>query len=163
GWKIPALNIVYADKDGTIGWVAAGATPVRKGWDGLLPVPGAASQYEWQGYLAVKDLPQVFNPKGHFVATANHNILPPGYKREMSYEWASPYRFERVKTRLLAKKKLDVDDFKSIQHDSTSIPGQALARLVKAVDMKDAALEPFVKLLADWDGELSDKTPAGPL
>src|SRR5262249_23602209 len=28
-WKIPALNMVYADVDGTIGWVAAGLTPIR--------------------------------------------------------------------------------------------------------------------------------------
>ena len=33
GWKVPALNIVYADVDGHIGWVAAGLTPVRKGWE----------------------------------------------------------------------------------------------------------------------------------
>src|SRR5262249_25076329 len=68
-WKIPALNFVYADRDGTVGWVAAGLTPVRKGHDGLLPVPGASGQYEWQGYLDVKELPQSFNPPGHFLAT----------------------------------------------------------------------------------------------
>ena len=42
-WKIPSLNFVYADVDGNIGWVAAAQTPIRKGWDGLLPVPGAAA------------------------------------------------------------------------------------------------------------------------
>jgi len=65
--------------------VAAGLTPIRKGWDGLLPVPGAAGAYEWQGYLAVKDLPQTFNPPGHIIATANHNILPPGYKYAIGF------------------------------------------------------------------------------
>jgi penicillin amidase len=162
-WKIPALNMVYADKDGTIGWVAAGATPIRKGWDGLLPVPGAGGKYEWQGFLPVKDLPQVFNPKSHFVATANHNILPEGYKHEISYEWAPPYRYERVKQRLLAKKKLNLEDFKSIQHDVVSIPGQTLARLAKMVDLKVKYVYAYDKLLADWDGELSASSRAGPL
>ena len=41
------------------GWVAAGLAPVRRDWDGLLPVPGAEGRYEWQGYLAMKDLPHV--------------------------------------------------------------------------------------------------------
>ena len=38
---MPSENLVYADVDGNIGWVAAGIAPVRKGWSGLLPVPGA--------------------------------------------------------------------------------------------------------------------------
>jgi penicillin amidase len=162
-WKIPALNFVYADRDGTVGWVAAGLTPVRKGHDGLLPVPGASGQYEWQGYLDVKELPQSFNPPGHFLATANHNILPPGYPHQIAYDWAPPYRYLRVKHRLESKAKFDLDDFKAIQHDETSIPGQALARLVKAVDMEDPRLDPYVKLLAGWDGLMAKGSAAAPL
>jgi penicillin G amidase len=162
-WKIPALNFVYADREGTIGWVAAGLTPVRKGWDGLLPVPGASGAYEWQGYLPVKDLPQVFNPPGHFLATANHNILPPGYPHQIAYEWAAPYRYLRVKHRLEAKKKLDLDDFKAIQHDETSLPGQALVRLVKAMDLQDPELDPYARLLAGWDGLTAKDSAAAPL
>ncbi len=162
-WKLPALNFVYADRDGTIGWVANGLTPIRKGWDGLLPVPGAGGKYEWQGFRDVKDLPQSFNPPAHFLATANHKILPPGYSHEIAYEWAPSYRFLRVKARLEAGKKLDLNDFKSIQHEQTSLPGLALARLVKTVDMDDPALDPYVKLLAGWDGVLSKDSRAGPL
>ena len=47
-------NMVYADTDGNIGWVATALTPVRKGWDGLLPVPGAPGTHEWQGFLEVR-------------------------------------------------------------------------------------------------------------
>ncbi|HYT94273.1 MAG TPA: penicillin acylase family protein, partial [Gemmataceae bacterium] len=162
-WKIPALNFVFADKDGNIGWVANGLTPLRKSHDGLLPVPGAGGEYEWQGFLDVKDLPQSFNPKSHFLATANHNILPPGYKGEISHEWAPPYRFLRVKQRLEGKKKFTLDDFKSIQHEETSLPGQALARLIKEVDLRNPQLGPYAKLLAGWDGVLSKDSRAGPL
>ncbi len=82
-WKVPAENMVYADVDGNIGWVAAALTPVRKGWDGLLPVPGAKSVYEWQGFLPCEQLPQSHNPSSHYVATANRNRpclihCPPG-------------------------------------------------------------------------------------
>ena len=34
GWKVPSENIVYADVDGNIGWVAAGLAPVRPNWRG---------------------------------------------------------------------------------------------------------------------------------
>ncbi len=163
GWKVPALNMVYADVDGNIGWVAAGLTPVRKGWEGLLPVPGASGAYEWQRFLEVKEYPQVFNPATHFVATANHNILPAGYDHEIGYEWAPIYRYARIKQRLEADRKFDLRDMKSIQHDSTSLPGQTLARLVKGLEVRDPALKPYADLLAGWDGVLSIDSQAGAL
>lgn len=161
--KMPSENMIYADVDGNIGWVAAALTPVRKGWDGLLPVPGVKGAYEWQGFLPLGDLPQAHNPASHYVATANHNILPPGYPHEIAYEWTPPYRFARVKQRLEGQKKFTLDDFQSIQHDNTSLPGLTLARLVKSVDMQDAALKPHVELLGSWDGVLSAGSRAGAL
>jgi penicillin G amidase len=163
-WKIPALNFVYADREGTIGWVAAGLTPVRKTWDGLLPVPGASGRYEWQGHLSVKDLPQTFNPPGHVLATANHNILPPGYRHEIAYEWAPRYRYAVVMGRLERKNKLDLDDFKSIQHEERSLPGLGLAKLVLGkVDLRDPQLEPYARLLLGWDGVMARGSGAAAL
>jgi penicillin amidase len=161
-WKSPGENFVYADVDGQIGWVAAGLAPIRKGWDGLLPVPGSSGQYEWQGYLPQNELPQSFNPRDHWLATANHNILPPGYKHEIAYEWASPHRFLRIQERLSAGSKFSLDDFQTIQHDNTSLPGRALAAALKGVALPPE-LASFAKLIADWDGVLSRDSKAGPL
>jgi penicillin amidase len=163
GWKIPALNMVYADIDGNIGWVAAGLTPIRNGWRGLFPVPGASSSYEWQGFLEVKDLPQAFNPPSGYIATANHNILPKDYRHEIAYEWAAPYRFQRIRQRLEEQKRFNREDFQSIQHDNTSLPGQELARLVRKLDIKDVKIRPHAELLAAWDGSLERESQAGPL
>ncbi len=162
-WKAPSENMVYADVEGNIGWVAAALTPVRKGWDGLLPIPGAQGAYEWQGFLPLRELPQAHNPASHFVATANHNILPAGYRPAVGYEWAPPYRFARIKERLGGKKKFTPEDFQAIQHDNTSLPGLALVRLLKAVDVQDQELQPYVELLAGWDGVLSVGSRAGAL
>jgi penicillin amidase len=162
GWKIPALNMAYADVDGEIGWVAAGATPIRKAGDGLLPVPGASGDYDWQGFLKVADLPQSFNPPNHWIATANHNILPPGYRHLISYEWSAPYRFQRIRERLTAAGKFTLADFQSIQHESTSLPARELAELLRRIDVPPE-LAPFRKLLCEWDGVLSRDAAAGPL
>ncbi len=162
-WKTPSENMVYADVDGNIGWVAAALTPVRKGWDGLLPVPGAKGTYEWQGFLSVPELPQMHNPAKHYVATANHNILPTGYKQAIAYEWAPSYRFNRIQQRLEEKKKFTLEDCQSIQHDITSLPGLALVRLCKQVDLQAPDLRPYVELLAAWDGVLSTDSRAGAL
>ena len=132
--------MVYADVDGTIGWVAAGADAGAQGLG--RPLAGARGKRR----VRVAGLPRrrricrrSFNPPSHFLATANHNILPPGYTHEIAYEWAPPYRFARSSSGWTAKKKFDLEDFKSIQHDNTSLPGQALVRLSRQVDMQGPA------------------------
>lgn len=161
-WHAPGENFVYADVDGNIGWIAAAKTPVRMKHDGLLPVPGTGG-FDWSGFLRASEVPQSFNPKSGWLATANHKILPEGYRHRIGFEFGPPYRFDRVRSRLTSKEKLTLDDFKSIQHDDVSIPGQRLAKLLKEVDLKDEALEPYAKLLAEWDGRLSLDSKAGPL
>jgi hypothetical protein len=37
---------------------AGALTPVRKGWNGLLPVPGVQGAQEGQGFLLFDELPQ---------------------------------------------------------------------------------------------------------
>ena len=37
----PSENMVWADREGNIGWQAVGIAPVRRNWSGLVPVPGA--------------------------------------------------------------------------------------------------------------------------
>jgi penicillin amidase len=159
---VPGLNFVYADVTGDIGWVAAARTPVRPKHDGLLPVPGNGG-YEWSGYLPVGDLPQSFNPPAGWLATANHNILPAGYPHRIGHEFSAPYRFERIKQVLASKEKWEVGDFRAIQYDDTSLPGLALGRLLKGLDLKDQKLEPFARRLTEWDGRLTVDATAGPL
>ncbi len=160
---MPSENLIYADVDGNIGWVAAGLTPVRKGWSGLLPVPGDG-RFEWQGFLPVKDLPQAYNPAKHYVATANHNILPPGYKRELGYEWSSPIRFWRIDEVLRGgSRKFSVADFEQLQHDAVSLPARELIGILKEAKFEDAAIQPYVQLLMSWDAVLSKDSAAAAL
>jgi penicillin amidase len=161
-WKSPTENIVYADVDGNIGWVAAGLAPVRKGYDGLLPVPGTGG-YEWQRFLDVSELPQEYNPARGYIATANNKILPPGYKHTLAFDWAPGYRVAVVKQRLEAKKQFTLDDFRSIQHEATSLPGKVLVQLAQQLALKDPALTPYLNLFKTWDGVLSAEAPAGAL
>jgi penicillin G amidase len=163
-WKVPSENLVYADVDGNVGWVAAGMAPIRKGWSGLLPVPGAEGKYEWQGFLPVSELPQSFNPSKHFIATANHNILPPGYKHELGYEWAEPIRFQRIYEVLnSAKGKFDVADFERLQHDEVSLPARELTAVLREAKGIKPELKPFVDMLTSWDCGLGKDSSAAAL
>ncbi|HKW40269.1 MAG TPA: penicillin acylase family protein [Gemmatimonadales bacterium] len=123
-WKLPTENLVYADVDGNIGWIAAGLMPVRS-WSGLLPVPGDG-RFEWQGFLSVDELPRAYNPPGGMIVTANNNILPPGYLHPLSYEWAPPYRAQRITEVLRGSTAITVADLERLQHDEYSIPASEL-------------------------------------
>ncbi|MCI0376081.1 MAG: penicillin acylase family protein, partial [Gemmataceae bacterium] len=161
-WKIPGLNFVYADVSGEIGWIATAKIPIRPSHDGLLPVPGSGG-FDWKGYIPIEELPQRWNPPSGFEATANHNILPKDYKHQIGYEFAAPYRFQRVEAELKKRDKLTLDDFRAIQHDDVSLPGLALVRLLKDVEIADRRLYSHLDLLGKWDGKLSVDSRAGPL
>lgn len=161
-WKLPSENLIYADTSGNIGWIASALTPVRQGYDGLLPVPGADGQYAWKRFLTVDQYPQVFNPPRHYVATANHNILPPGYPHPIAYEWASGHRFQRAVQRLEAQSQFTLDDFRDMQYDNVSLPGRVLARLARGLKLDDPELQKAAELVAAWDGNLSADSLQGP-
>ncbi|MDE0622562.1 MAG: penicillin acylase family protein [Bryobacterales bacterium] len=130
-WKVPAENIVYADVDGNIGWVAAGLMPVRENWSGLLPVPGHTGRYGWSEFLDVEDLPQTLNPESGYIATANHNILPDGYTRDLGFDWSAPYRFERIDEVLARGGRFTIEDFQALQLDETSLPARQLVGMLR--------------------------------
>ncbi|HEX5718917.1 MAG TPA: penicillin acylase family protein, partial [Thermoanaerobaculia bacterium] len=159
-WKVPSENLVYADVEGNIGWKVAGLTPVRQGWNGLLPVPGDG-RFEWQGFLPAAELPGEFNPERHFLATANHNILPPGYTKVLGFDWGAPERFQRL-VEVLSQpgRRFTVADFERLQHDEVSLPAREIVGLLSAARV-DEELRPWVERLAKWDKVVSkDSTEA---
>jgi penicillin amidase len=149
-WLMPSENMIYADVDGNIGWIAGGIMP-RRGWSGLLPVPGDG-RFEWSGFVPGAQLPRAFNPTTGFIATANHNILPPGYTTPISYEWASRYRIDRVREVLSQNRRFSVEDFKQLQHDDYSKLAEALVpSLLAAAHRTGRDREAVFAPLLDWD------------
>ena len=75
--RMPALNFVWGDKSGNIGYNAATIAPRRMNFSGLVPVPGDG-RYEWNGFLPIKELPHVLNPDKGFYNTSNDWQVPRG-------------------------------------------------------------------------------------
>jgi len=148
-WKLPTENLVYADVDGNIGWVAAGLAPVRR-WSGRLPVPGDG-RYEWQGFLPHAALPQSYNPADGVIVTANNNILPAGYPHALNYDWAAPYRAARIRTVLDSARGLTRERFERLQHDELSIPASLLVPVLVRAAERAGGRAADVRPLARWD------------
>ncbi len=87
----PSENMVCGDVHGNIAWQAAAASPRRVGgWHGRLPVPAWTGEYRWDGFR--DDLPTEINPERGWIATANHDIHPPGYDPPLYFKGGPPYR-----------------------------------------------------------------------
>ncbi len=148
---IPGENMVWADKEGNIGWQAVGIAPVRKNFSGLVPVPGDG-RYEWDGYLPIIQKPNSYNPSNGFIATANQNVTPDDYTHwdAIGYSWSDPYRGSRVKEILDDKRKLTMEDMKALQVDYLSIPARTLTPLLFKLSFKSTSAT-AVNKLKNWD------------
>jgi penicillin amidase len=161
-WGAPPLNIVYADVKGNIGWAAAGRAPVRKNWDGLMPVPGDG-RYEWAGFHGKDVLPSRFNPAEGFLATANEMNLPSGYPNEqnrVAFEWTDRSRIDRIHELLAAKEKMSLADSMAIQTDAVSTQSRRAVALLGPVSSADAELSQALALLKTWNHEESTSSTA---
>jgi penicillin amidase len=126
-WNGPNLNFVYADVDGNIGYQAVGRIPVRAPGDrGIVPMPGWAGEYDWQGYVPFEAMPRLFNPASGFVVTANQKPVADDYPYQLGYEFADPFRAIRLNQLLSAAGRLSVADAELLMGDTYHLPAEGL-------------------------------------
>lgn len=161
----PSQNFVYADVEGNIGYYAPGNIPIRvEGHDGRVPVPGWASEYEWQGFIPFAELPHAFNPPEGYIATANNRVVDDAYPHLLSTDWAPPYRAERIVEMIEAMssngEKISVDDVAAMQADRISTQVRDLLPFLLTVPAKDARQQQALTLLQAFDGEMRMESAA---
>jgi penicillin amidase len=149
--NIPGENMVWADRDGTIGWQSVGIAPVRRNWSGLVPVPGDG-RYEWDGYLPITAKPHVVNPAEGYFATANNDLIPRDYEYmdAIGFSWSDPYRWLRIAEVLDGGTRFSMSDMMRLQTDELALPAR---QLVPMLDDIEAAgrVEQARQMLLDWD------------
>jgi penicillin G amidase len=149
---LPGENMIWIDKKGDIGWQTVGIAPIRKNWDGLVPVPGDG-RYEWGGYLPIKSLPHVYNPQKGFWATANENLVPHNYAHRdaVGWSWADSWRADRINEVLGSGKKHSLADMMRLQFDYLSLPARNLVPLLKDLKSLDPKVESARNQLLSWN------------
>lgn len=154
-FKTPGQNWVYADKDGNIGFTAGVAIPIRRGFNGLLPMPGWTGLYEWDGYVPTNLQPRIRNPKSGWIATAN-NKHSSKYPYVISNYYHYPDRYERIKEVLTSKEKISLEDIKNLQSDVYSkLAEEILPILLEDLSQFDLSKDTIQKnayeILKKWD------------
>jgi len=154
----PHQNLVYADSDGRIGFIAPALVPLRRPDNdamGLVPVPGWIEKYDWQGVLRFEDMPAVDDPADGAIVTANNRITPPGYKPFLGIDWAPPFRAERAAEMLASAPRHSLESFRGMQADTRSRLAREMLPLALAAKPEKPEGQEALAMLKGWNGEMA--------
>lgn len=158
----PMQNMVVADREGRIGWVAAGRVPLRApdhDLKGQVPAPGWEARYDWVGYLDPALTPREVDPPRGWIATANQRIHGPDYPHYLGSEWALPYRQERIEALLQARDRHGLDSFAQMQADELSLATVKLMPFLRSAQSPHRLAAPVQDRLARFDGTMAAQRP----
>jgi penicillin G amidase len=151
-----SVNVVYADREGHIGWRLGVEVPIRKGGHGTLPQPAwAADRGFTERLVPFEAMPSVVDPPEGFVVSANNAPTPPSAQGPFfGFDFLDGYR-QRVLSEALAKGNFGLEDMVALQQDTRSIPWEELRDTVVGTvpTTEDAATAR--DLLEVWDGRMS--------
>lgn len=158
---IPAENMVWADRNGNIGWQVVGLAPIRNHNSGLVPVPGDG-RYEWDGYLPVLQRPSLYNPANGFITTANEYNTPADYPfmNSIGFDWTASFRRDRIKEILEKNKKITIDEMQHLQSEYLSLPARKLIPLLQNIPATNSRVQLAKQIFKGWDFYLSPSSVA---
>ncbi|ARU63614.1 hypothetical protein CBW65_23310 [Tumebacillus avium] len=166
-FKAPAQNVVYADVAGNIAYHAMGSIPIRKKGDGLSPVPGWSSEYEWTGYIGWDELPHAMNPEKGYFASANNKPVDGDYPYHISYDYDLPYRATRIGQMIEEKDKLTLEDMERMQSDWLNLQakehGPVFIKALEGAELNETEQKAFDVLKKWFENPQDDPKLAGPV
>ena len=150
-FTVPSQNLVYADREGNIGYQSPGTIPVRRTGDGRWPVPGWDPAYDWTGTIPFERLPSVLNPDDGFIVTANNKVIDDDYPFLLGADTAQGYRANRIRSLLDRNEPFTVEDMTALQMDAYNANAARLVPELLKVDVGGAYYSAGQDLLRDWD------------
>jgi penicillin G amidase len=161
GHTSPPLNLVWADRHGSIGYKLVGRLPRRRGGCPDLPKPGWTDEFEWEGTVPYEELPEVVDPESGYLVTANNRIVGDDYPHHITSDWLDGFRAKRIEQMLEEKERHDLESFEAIQSDNLSLPGLEAARRLSRLHPHGQRERSAIERLRSWDGRLDPETIAG--
>ncbi len=154
--EAPAESLVYADRDGHIGYQAAGRIPIRRsGNDGSLPVAGWRPENDWTGdHVPVDGLPRLLDPASGVVVAANQQVVGDDYPYLLGSDWDQGYRAQRIRDVLQPQVDagtVSVDTTAQLQLDDLNPLGPVLTPYLLDVELPHGYYSGGQRLLRRWD------------
>ncbi len=157
----PSLNLLYADRQGNIGYYVSGLAPVRANGDGLTPVPGWTGAYEWEDYVPFAEMPHALNPAQGYIVSANHRIVNEEYPHYLGSVWRNGYRARRIEEMINNCPTISLADCRAMHLDVAHIPGRELVELLTGLETSNPEAALALGLLRAWDGRLTTDSVGG--
>jgi penicillin G amidase len=158
----PQQNMVYADVDGNIGFLAPAHVPIRGKGDGWLPAPGWTGEYDWTGYIPYDELPTALNPDSGRIVSANNKIVPDSYPYFLGRGWDLPNRAQRINQLLDLIPQQSIGAAAAMQADTLSPMAKDLLPLMLSLTPAAPATADALDRLSRWDGRMQ-RDQVGPL
>ena len=152
-FAVPSQNLVYADREGHIGYQAPGWIPIRRsGNDGRMPSEGWKPENEWTGDAVPFDaLPHLFDPPSGMIITANQKVTGNSYPYYLGTDWDPGYRAGRIHRLLESSSRFSVDDMTLLQLDNRHPLASALVPVLLELEPGSAYYTDGQDLLRTWD------------
>ena len=154
------LSACYADVDGHIGYVLAGALPDRAKGDGRLPVPGWTGEYEWRGLLPASANPTRADPSEGYIVNANDRPVTDPSSAAFIGEWDPGFRAGQLIARVRDLKGATIETLRAIQTEYTSPPVGVFRDAILAATPRSPLAATAHDLVRRWDGTLSVESSA---
>jgi penicillin amidase len=145
-----AFGLCMADRHDNIGYFPFAKFPKR---DDIYAAskgikPGWTGKYDWKGYADFKDIPFMVNPDKGYIFTANGRVSSDNVKLGMGVTQAVSARANRIDYLLndlihVQKKKIDIDDMKTVMNDTFDIFASLKAPIM--IQLAEANLEKYMK------------------
>src|ERR1700761_6097269 len=165
-WHAPVQNFVYADDQGHIGEISAGFYPQVAHGDPWLPLSGTGAD-DIDGVIPYAAEPQVYDPPGHVIATANQRPVDPSYPYYIGTSenfFDNSYRANQIYATLRGQSDLKPAAFAKLQGNVTDNLAQSIVpKLVTALRQSGGLTQreqAALNLLARWDDNMTTGSAA---
>lgn len=163
---IPALNYIYADQSGNVGYLYNGLFPDRiAGPDWSAVLPGDRSDLIWQGYLPPERTPQLWNPPSGLVFNANatpfhasetaDDLQPADFPASMGIQTNMTNRALRLQETYGADRSISREEFRQYKYDLTysqrSLTSKIVQQMLALPAGDDADLQAAQAQLKQWN------------
>jgi penicillin amidase len=155
-WHAPTHNFVYADDKGNIGMISAGYYPLVAKGQPWLPMPGTG-EYDVTGTVPYADIPQIYNPPGNVVWSANQRQVGadyPYYIGTASNFFDPGYRANEISRVLNLDRQLGAGDMMALQTDTRDFLASEITPILVqalATDKLTAGEQKARDILSSWD------------
>jgi penicillin amidase len=165
----PPQSFVYSGRDGSVGFHAAGAIPIRSGkGQGTLLVRGWDSSGQWTGEIPFSELPAAYAPARGFLVAANQKVAGAGYRYLIGHQWGSPYRAfratEGIQGLITSGRRPGLPDMNDLQADQkaylSELVKQEIRQSIVRTEVIDRIQLTAMDLMDHWDGNLKPESAA---